>query len=436
MAVAVHAVGKCYEIYDRPIDRLKQALFHGRRRFYREFWALRDVSVQVRPGEALGILGRNGSGKSTLLQIIAGTLSPTTGSVEVRGRVAALLELGSGFNSEFTGRENVYTNGAILGISRQEMTARLGDILAFADIGEFIDRPVKTYSTGMMLRLAFAVQAQVDPDILIVDEALAVGDERFQRKCFARLDELRQRGTSILLVTHSTPTIETYCERAMLLERGVVHGLDVSKRIIDQYHALLYADERAYLRMVNQAHLNADPGARFGPAPSAQGSADDDAQRPAAPEGVCRALIRHVWMRDARGQDTDVFAVGDQAEIGFEFEVLVGIGALKAGLRIRTIQGIEVYGTSSDYVKQSLSNVPAGSRWLASFKMSMGLCAGTYFVSIAIAEATSRTEMTYLDKRTDVIVFKILEHPLTGTGIAHLGAQVSLMPLTPGQAGC
>src|SRR5829696_2572400 len=188
VAISVRGAGKMHRIYDRPQDRLKQMLWRGRRQYGREFWALRDVSFELRRGEMMGIIGRNGSGKSTLLQIIAGTLTPSEGEVTVNGRVAALLELGSGFNPEFTGRENVFLNGSILGISREEIQQRFDDIAAFADIGGFIEQPVKTYSSGMLVRLAFAVQASIEPDVLIVDEALAGGDVFFRQKCYRRLE--------------------------------------------------------------------------------------------------------------------------------------------------------------------------------------------------------------------------------------------------------
>lgn len=207
IAIRVDGLGKCYQIYNRPQDRLRQAIvprlqrLTGRtpRTYFREFWALKDVCFEVERGESVGIIGRNGAGKSTLLQIITGVLAPTLGNVEVNGRVAALLELGSGFNPEFTGRENVYMNASILGLSHQEIEAKYQDIADFADIGEFIDQPVKTYSSGMMMRLAFAVHASIEPEVLIVDEAMAVGDARFQLKCTRRLDELKSRGTTLLL---------------------------------------------------------------------------------------------------------------------------------------------------------------------------------------------------------------------------------------------
>ena len=221
IVLSVRNVSKCFEIYEKPVHRLYQTLCAGKKKFYKEFWALKDVSFDVHRGECVGIIGRNGAGKSTLLQIITGTLAPTGGEVNLKGRVAALLELGSGFNPEFTGRENVYMNGAILGLSRREIDERFNDIVAFADIGEFIDQPVKTYSSGMMVRLAFAVQVMVEPDVLIVDEALAVGDAHFQRKCYARMDALVARGTTILLVTHDIETVKQRCSRVVYINNGM-----------------------------------------------------------------------------------------------------------------------------------------------------------------------------------------------------------------------
>jgi lipopolysaccharide transport system ATP-binding protein len=218
--IRARRLGKCYHVYDRPADRLKQGLWGWRKSYFREFWALRELTFSVARGETLGVIGRNGSGKSTLLQLVAGTLAPTTGDIDVRGRVAALLELGSGFNPEFTGRENVFMNAAVLGLSPDEAAARFHDIVAFAGIGDFLDRPVKTYSTGMVLRLAFAVAIHVDADILIIDEALAVGDAGFQFQCLERLTQLARAGTTLLLVTHDMTLVKTFCHRVLYLKDG------------------------------------------------------------------------------------------------------------------------------------------------------------------------------------------------------------------------
>jgi lipopolysaccharide transport system ATP-binding protein len=245
IAIRVQNLSKCFEIYASPRDRLKQFIMPRIRRFagkahtqyYREFWALKDVSFEIKKGETVGIIGRNGSGKSTLLQMICGTLTPTNGSIETNGRIAALLELGSGFNPEFTGRENVYMNAAVLGLTNDEIDARFDDIAAFADIGDFIEQPVKTYSSGMFVRLAFAIQANVDPEILIVDEALAVGDVFFVHRCMSRFHELKNRGTTILLVSHDSTAIKTLCDSAIWLKNGRMKKIGNADVVVDAYLA-------------------------------------------------------------------------------------------------------------------------------------------------------------------------------------------------------
>ncbi len=235
LAIRVDNVGKCYEMYGKPSHRLWQTLTMGHKTFYKEFWALRNISFEVKKGECVGIIGRNGSGKSTLLQIIAGTLTPTTGDVAVRGRVAALLELGSGFNPEFTGRDNVYMNASILGLTKTEIDGKYDEITAFADIGDFIDQPVKTYSSGMMVRLAFAVQVMVDPDILIVDEALSVGDMAFQFKCTAKMKRIIENGTSVLFVSHDVGAVKAFCQRCLYLENGSSKAFGPAGMVGDRY---------------------------------------------------------------------------------------------------------------------------------------------------------------------------------------------------------
>ncbi|MGH7962843.1 MAG: ABC transporter ATP-binding protein [Candidatus Binatia bacterium] len=239
----IQHLGKCYQIYNKPQDRLKQTLWRGRRQFYHEFWALKDLSFLVSRGETLGIIGKNGSGKSTLLQIIAGTVTPTEGVCEVRGRVATLLELGAGFNPEFTGRENVYMNAAILGLSLSEIEARYSDIVSFAAIGEFIDQPVKTYSSGMYMRLAFAVAISVEPDILLVDEALAVGDVRFQAKCLEHMRALQQKGATILFVSHATEQVKRFCHRCLWLDEGRLVLDGEAAWVTDRYFDNMTADQ-------------------------------------------------------------------------------------------------------------------------------------------------------------------------------------------------
>ncbi|MBB5346596.1 ABC transporter ATP-binding protein [Desulfoprunum benzoelyticum] len=249
IAIKVEHLSKCYQIYDKPRDRLLQMLFRGHRQYYREFWALRDVSFEVKRGETVGIIGRNGSGKSTLLQMICNTLNPTSGAVETKGRVAALLELGSGFNPEFTGRENVYMNASVLGLNREEIDARFDKIAAFADIGDFIEQPVKTYSSGMYVRLAFAVIAHVDADILVIDEALSVGDAFFTQKCMRFLRRFMEDGT-VLFVSHDTGAVINLCKSAIWLEQGYAKCQGEPKEIAQLYLKKLYESDQGESSLV------------------------------------------------------------------------------------------------------------------------------------------------------------------------------------------
>ncbi len=235
IAISVKNMSKFYQIYDKPLDRLKQSVFGRRKQYYKEFRALENVSFEIKKGETVGVIGRNGAGKSTLLQMICGTLAPTVGDVEVNGRVAALLELGAGFNGEFTGRENVYMNAAILGLSKKEIDDKYADIVAFSNIGEFIDQPVKTYSSGMYVRLAFSVAINVEPEILIVDEALSVGDINFQAKCMTAINRIKENGTTVLFVSHDIGTVKSLCSRCVYLDSGNVKAIGKASEIAEQY---------------------------------------------------------------------------------------------------------------------------------------------------------------------------------------------------------
>ncbi|MBS0197418.1 MAG: ABC transporter ATP-binding protein [Planctomycetes bacterium] len=336
VVIRAEDVGKCYHMYERPQDRLKQALFRWRRQYFREFWAVRHVSFEVRRGEAVGIVGRNGSGKSTLLQMIAGTLAPSEGSVSVAGRIAALLELGSGFNYEFTGRENVYLNAAILGLSPREIDERFDAIASFADIGSFIDQPVKTYSSGMMVRLAFAVQVQVEPDVLIVDEALAVGDALFQKRCFQRLEDLRSTGVTLLFVSHDQESVRTLTSRAILLHEGRVRAAGPSGEVILDYRRLLHEAETAWGRnqVANRPALakSAKPVVPAEPLRSARMSF-----------GTCDAEVIGVRVCDASGRPASVFKPGEELRIRLECVVHKRMQHLNFGIRIRNKQGVKMY---------------------------------------------------------------------------------------------
>lgn len=236
IAIQVRSVSKSFRIYDKPQDRLKQSLFQWRK-YYSEFTALDDISFNIHKGQTIGIIGRNGSGKSTLLEVICGTLTPTTGTVEVKGRLAALLELGAGFNPEFTGKENIFINASVLGLTEKEIRDKYDQITAFAEIGDFIDQPVKTYSSGMFVRLAFAIQANVDPEILIVDEALSVGDAYFVHKCMLRFNQLQETGTTILFVSHDSTAVKTLCDHAIWLDNGKIMYFGDASQAVDRYLA-------------------------------------------------------------------------------------------------------------------------------------------------------------------------------------------------------
>lgn len=250
--ISVQSISKLYRIYDSPSGRLKEILLRGRRKYHRDFWALRDITFEVPAGETVGVIGRNGAGKTTLLQIIAGVLHPTEGEVTVEGRVTALLELGSGFNHEYTGRENILLAGQILGFSEEEMYARLDVIVRFAELEEFVDQPVKTYSTGMIMRLAFAAAIHVDPDVLIVDEALSVGDVYFQRKSLDRIEYFRQAGKTVLFVSHDPRLIQRFCTRAIWIEGGQIAMIGEAKEVVTVYEAFCQQLENARLSAISQ----------------------------------------------------------------------------------------------------------------------------------------------------------------------------------------
>jgi lipopolysaccharide transport system ATP-binding protein len=403
-------------------------LAYGKKQFFREFWALRDISFTIPKGETVGIIGRNGSGKSTLLQIIAGTLSPTTGKVNSVGLLAALLELGSGFNPDFTGRENVYLNGSVLGLSQEAIHAHFDHIASFADIGEYLDQPVKTYSSGMYVRLAFAVQACIEPQILIVDEALSVGDEKFQRKCFDYINRLRSNGCSILLVTHSTATIEKFCQRAILLHKGELHGLGPAKEIVDQYHALLYSDEKTYLRYLNSRI----PAAKAAPLECAPEELDlpVNIKVQAEESSGLRAVIRYWEALDQAGDYCEAYKTGDEVKISFLVDIFEPIQEIQAGILIRTIEGVSAFGTSTLYYNKNYLDAKPGATLQFDFNLNLTLCTGTYFVTLAIAQAISPIDMSYLDRKTDVLIFNITEARPLGSGIASLKSVVSVSEIS------
>jgi lipopolysaccharide transport system ATP-binding protein len=391
LAVRAERVGKRYRIYDRSHEWLTQRLL-PRRGPAREFWALRDVSFEVARGETLGVIGRNGSGKSTLLQILAGILAPTEGEVLVRGRVAALLELGSGFNPEFTGRENAAMNAAILGIAASEREARLEEIAAFADIGPFFDQPVKLYSSGMFVRLGFAVAASVDADVLLIDEALAVGDVFFQQKCHRRLRELRDRGASILLVSHSMLDVEQFCRRALLLERGEVGFVGDAPEAVRRY---LLLEQKARGAAAGAAAepvgAEAAPSSEAMPWPAASAFLDLSGVRQVS-DGSARCLAAAVC--DARGEPRVAFAPGEVASFFSEFELLRDIEVPIGGVQVFNARAVLVHGRNTLQHGSEAPvprSVPRGSRIRLRQDVALRLGPDEYTFEVGLA-AISRDD--------------------------------------------
>lgn len=426
-AIEVRNLGKSYNIYKRPQDRLKQSVIPrlqqlvGRpaNRYFREFWALRGVSFEVKKAETVGIIGRNGSGKSTLLQLICGTLSPTTGTVTTQGRIAALLELGSGFNPEFSGRENVYLNGAILGLSKEEIDDRFDAIAAFADIGEFIEQPVKMYSSGMVVRLAFAVQAMVDPDILIVDEALAVGDEKFQRKCFTRLEELKSKGTSILFVSHSGVQIVELCDRALLLERGARLMYTRPLQAVRAYQKLIYApvDEQARLvkeyQSADQSNkdLTAVNHIKMEAVKSPDGALEATFDPGLIPETTeiypeQGAEILSFHMQDMDGRRVNVLNMGQECQLSVCGRFLSNNDRVYFGIHIRSISGTIITGQRYPENGKFLDRIVyAGENFCITYGFKMTLVPGVYFVGAGV---WSVNEPNCLHRIMDALMFRIM----------------------------
>ena len=389
VAIEVKNLTKSYKLYDKPLDRLKDSLGLAGKKKFKEHLALNNVSLSVNKGETVGIIGTNGSGKSTILKIITGVLSPTSGEVNVDGHISALLELGAGFNLEYNGIDNIYLNGMMIGFSEEEITRRLDSILEFADIGDYVYQPVKTYSSGMFVRLAFAVAINIDPEILIVDEALSVGDVFFQAKCYHKFEEFKKQGKTILFVSHDLSSISKYCDRAVLLNQGVLLGEGTPKEMIDIYKQVL----------VGQYPL---------PQSDVENLLDDDEIRKAAADADLKSVDK-IKPKAAKEENPDTLEYGDGAATIEEFYVTdsnnVRTGAIIKGtdftvhMRVRfnedvpapifaftfkNIMGIEITGTNSMVEKAFLEPVSKGDVKEVSFTQNMSLQGGEYLISFGV----------------------------------------------------
>jgi lipopolysaccharide transport system ATP-binding protein len=420
IAIRATNLGKTYRMYAHPMARLRQMILPGGKKHYTEFHALQDVNFEIKKGETVGIIGRNGSGKSTLLQLICGILKPTTGSVEVNGRVSALLELGAGFHPEFTGRENVYMQGAIMGLTRQEMDVRFDDIAAFADIGDFIEQPVKTYSSGMFVRLAFAVAVSVEPDILVVDEALAVGDAPFQIKCFRKMERLQATATTILLVSHATEQVRRLSNATMLLDHGQLVEYGLTGDVINHYLELAtnsgrvaFAPEQLRERY-DLSCLNLDD------------VEDRFSQRPAYNFGEFRWGDRSAELLDfslrVDGKDHVSHIESGAREVEVVLKVLFRRGVLRPvfGMVIRSKEGIMLFGMNSVEIDEVASPRRALELVYIQFVVTPNLAAGDYFISVGVVDGSDQN-MTPLDRRYDSIHLRV-------TGVASQFGMVSMTP--------
>ncbi len=377
IAIKVNHVSKIYRLYDKPMDRLKESLGFTKQKKYKEHYALKDVSFDVHRGETVGIIGTNGSGKSTILKIITGVLNPSLGDVQINGRISALLELGAGFNQEYTGIQNVYLNGTMMGFTREEIDAKLQDILDFADIGDFVNQPVKTYSSGMFVRLAFAVAINIDPEILIVDEALSVGDVFFQAKCYHKFEEFKEMGKTILFVSHDLGSIGKYCDRVVLLNKGDKMAEGSPKDMIDLYKKVLvnHFDGKDEKNTEEELHKEC---------PKQEGEWKNYLmQNPNVSDyGEKRAEIIDYAIVDNRGLITNNIQKGTTFTVRMKVRFHEDIEEPIFAFTIKDLQGTDVTGTNTMYEKINFGTVKQGEEKTVSFTQDMNLQGKNYLLSL------------------------------------------------------
>ncbi|VVN66655.1 ABC transporter ATP-binding protein [Pseudomonas marginalis] len=404
IAISAEGLSKCYQIYDAPKDRLLQMVMRGRKRYYREFWALDDVSLTVARGETVGIIGRNGSGKSTLLQLICGTLMPTRGTVRGQGRIAALLELGAGFNPEFTGRENVYMNAAVLGLSRAEIDTRFAEIAAFANIGDFIDQPIKIYSSGMMVRLAFAVSVCVEPDILIVDEALSVGDASFQFKCLNRLEDLTAKGTTLLFVSHDMSMVKRFCHRVIYLRQGRVIASGAPDEMAELYLLDMRDEQRQWasggeIPVTRKLFMGAHEGIAFG-----------------TKEGhILSACFTNTQ------EMSSSYMHGDEIEMHVEVLLHEAITRPNISFTIQEAKLLVIGGENF-----ALQPGPAENGWrhaAITVRFAANLCAGRYHVTLKLLQGEAEHTSQLIEKQVAPLAFDMLPNQKSFLGLVDLGLE-------------
>lgn len=433
LAINVCDVTKIYRLYDKPIDRLKESISLTHKKYHKEFFALDKISFSVEKGSTVGIIGTNGSGKSTILKIITGVLNPTTGSVEVDGNISALLELGAGFNMDYTGIENIYMNGTMMGFSREQMEAKLPEILEFADIGDFVYQPVKTYSSGMFVRLAFALAINVEPEILIVDEALSVGDVFFQAKCYRRMEEIRKTGTTILMVTHDMGSVIKYCDKVILLNKGEFLAEGPAGEMVDLYKKILAG------RMDD---LEADLAKRLDSNFSDMMELNNDINKTHAKEyhglmkekisinpnkteyGDGRAEIYDLGLLDSKGELTNLLLKGEEFTIREKIRFNANIEAPIFTFTIKDKKGTELSGTNTMFEGVEVKPVKPGDEAVVEFKQKMTLQGGEYLLSMSCTGFENGTHVVY-HRLYDVTFITVISNKNT-VGVYDMESKVNL----------
>lgn len=416
-AITVKNLTKIYKLYDEPSHRMLESFHPLRKRYHREFHALHDVSFEIDRGQTVGIIGRNGSGKSTLLKIITGVLNSTTGIVCTNGRISSLLELGAGFNPDYTGIENVYLQGTIMGMTKDDIAAKMDDILEFADIGEYVNHPVKTYSSGMFVRLAFAVAINVEPDILIVDEALSVGDARFQIKCFERIKQMQDNGKTILFVSHDLQTIKQFCDMAILIDAGKLIDIGAPNPVINHYTKILFAAE-------NSSEIDKElvVNGKLVIEDVTEESTESTEYR----YGTQKGLITDADILDGHSIPIRVINSCDETIVKMVVKAKKNIEKPIYAITIKTTKGLEVYGTNTYYKGMKFEPILQGELLEIRFRQRMCIMPGSYFLSFGFVELEG-DNIIPLDRRYDAIEFKVLPQINDRSfGIANLDSSIEI----------
>ena len=416
ISIKAENLSKKYEMYSKPSHRVKEFFSFGRRKYHTEFWALKDINFEVEKGTTIGVIGQNGSGKSTLLKIISGITYPTTGDMKTIGRVSALIELGAGFHPEFSGRENVYMNASLMGIGSKEIDKKFEEILDFSELRHFIDFPVKTYSSGMHVRLAFSVAINVNPDILLIDEALSVGDALFQHKCIEKIKEFQLKGVTMFFVSHDTGAVKTLCEQVILLDRAEMIDMGEPGVMIDRYNELIAAREAKSVKSIT--------------IPKALDSAAEKGEKPKNIQkerryGSSEARILTVRLLNESGQDRGAFISGDSIFIEVELIIIEQIEDVTVGILIRNRHGFEVYGINTYHKKLQIGHCHEGEKLVVRFKQKVNLSPGDYFITTAIHSKEKHLSECY-DWWDNNVYFKILSAHSPFSGIVNLNSEIEI----------